>query len=361
MNQAIFDLFQLELPQLEARLTRLQAAIAPPDEAARAACKARWDAVGKPLGSLGLLETDTQKIAALTGSAELDLSARTLLVFCADNGVVAQGVSQCGNEVTGFVARALAEGRSSACTMARVARCRVQPVDMGVHGLGGEEIPGLVRCRVMDGTADFTQGPAMTHAQTLQALLAGAALARQQAEAGCKLLLIGEMGIGNTTTSSAVAALLLDQPLELVTAKGAGTPQRTAHKIEVLRRAIARNHPDPADPLDVIAKVGGLDIAALCGLYIGCAANGLAAFVDGVISGAAALCAARLVPLSRNYMLPSHCSAEPAGRLLLDALGLSPLITAGMCLGEGTGGALGALLLDQALAAYYDVVGIDEI
>ena len=106
MNQAIFDLFQLELPQLEARLTRLQAAIAPPDEAARAACKTRWDAVGKPLGSLGLLETDTQKIAALTGSAELDLSARTLLVFCADNGVVAQGVSQCGNEVTGFVAPA---------------------------------------------------------------------------------------------------------------------------------------------------------------------------------------------------------------------------------------------------------------
>ena len=163
MNQAIFDLFQLELPQLEARLTRLQAAIAPPDEAARAACTARWDAVGKPLGSLGLLETDTQKIAALTGSAELDLSARTLLVFCADNGVVAQGVSQCGNEVTGFVARALAEGRSSACTMARVARCRVQPVDMGVHGLGGEEIPGLVRCRVMDGTADFTQGLSLIH------------------------------------------------------------------------------------------------------------------------------------------------------------------------------------------------------
>ena len=214
MNQAISDLFQLELPQLEARLARLLGDIMPPDEAARAACKARWDAVGKPLGSLGLLETDTQKIAALTGSAKLDLSARTLLVFCADNGVVAQGVSQCGNEVTGFVTRALAEGRSSACTMARVARCRVQPVDMGVHGLVGEEIPGLVRCRVMDGTADFTQGPAMTRTQALQALLAGAALARQQAEAGCRLLLIGEMGIGNTTTSSAVAAVLLGCPPE---------------------------------------------------------------------------------------------------------------------------------------------------
>ena len=250
MNQAISDLFQLELPQLEARLARLLGDIMPPDEAARAACKARWDAVGKPLGSLGLLETDTQKIAALTGSAKLDLSARTLLVFCADNGVVAQGVSQCGNEVTGFVTRALAEGRSSACTMARVARCRVQPVDMGVHGLVGEEIPGLVRCRVMDGTADFTQGPAMTRTQALQALLAGAALARQQAEAGCRLLLIGEMGIGNTTTSSAVAAVLLGCPPEAVTGRGAGLSNAGfARKLAAIRAAdmdikivLFRNH-----------------------------------------------------------------------------------------------------------------------
>ena len=258
MNQAISDLFQLELPQLEARLARLLGDIMPPDEAARAACKARWDAVGKPLGSLGLLETDTQKIAALTGSAKLDLSARTLLVFCADNGVVAQGVSQCGNEVTGFVTRALAEGRSSACTMARVARCRVQPVDMGVHGLVGEEIPGLVRCRVMDGTADFTQGPAMTRTQALQALLAGAALARQQAEAGCRLLLIGEMGIGNTTTSSAVAAMLLSCPPEAVTGRGAGLSNAG------LARKPGGHCPKPARPGRPAGGAGHLGRAGHC-------------------------------------------------------------------------------------------------
>ena len=297
MNQAISDLFQLELPQLAARLARLLGDIMPPDEAARAACKARWDAVGKPLGSLGLLETDTQKIAALTGSAKLDLSARTLLVFCADNGVVAQGVSQCGNEVTGFVTRALAEGRSSACTMARVARCRVQPVDMGVHGLVGEEIPGLVRCRVMDGTADFTQGPAMTRTQALQALLAGATLARQQAEAGCRLLLIGEMGIGNTTTSSAVAAVLLGCPPEAVTGRGAGLSNAgLARKLAAIRAGIAQNRPDPADPLAVLAALGGLDIAAMAGACLGAAAARLPLLLDGFISTVAALAAVRLCP-----------------------------------------------------------------
>lgn len=353
MNQAISDLFQLELPQLEARLARLLGDIMPPDEAARAACKARWDAVGKPLGSLGLLETDTQKIAALTGSAKLDLSARTLLVFCADNGVVAQGVSQCGNEVTGFVTRALAEGRSSACTMARVARCRVQPVDMGVHGLVGEEIPGLVRCRVMDGTADFTQGPAMTRTQALQALLAGAALARQQAEAGCRLLLIGEMGIGNTTTSSAIAAVLLGVPVEQVTGKGAGLSSAGLEKkILVIKEAIAKHQPDPEDALDVLSKVGGFDIAGLVGIYLGCAREHMPAVVDGFISGVAALAAVRMNPLVKGYLLPSHVSKEPAGQMILDALGISPLLTCNMCLGEGTGAVAMLPVLELGLSVY---------
>lgn len=353
MNQAISDLFQLELPQLEARLARLLGDIMPPYEAARAACKARWDAVGKPLGSLGLLETDTQKIAALTGSAKLDLSARTLLVFCADNGVVAQGVSQCGNEVTGFVTRALAEGRSSACTMARVARCRVQPVDMGVHGLVGEEIPGLVRCRVMDGTADFTQGPAMTRTQALQALLAGAALARQQAEAGCRLLLIGEMGIGNTTTSSAVAAVLLGCPPEAVTGRGAGLSNAgLARKLAAIRAGIAQNRPDPADPLAVLAALGGLDIAAMAGACLGAAAARLPLLLDGFISTVAALAAVRLCPAAEAALLASHRSAEPAGQMLLDALGLSPLLCAGLRLGEGTGALAALPLFDMAMAMY---------
>lgn len=323
------------------------------------AAKARWDSRAKLPGSLGGLETLVIRLAGVQRSPTPRADHKRAVVFCADNGVAVQGVTPSPVHITADQAVNFARGGGTINVFARGCGAQVQVIDVGIATDYDE--PGVLRRVVRRGTGDITAGPAMTAAECRAAVETGVAAACEAAREGIQILITGEMGIGNTTTSSAVAALLLDQPLELVTAKGAGTPQRTAHKIEVLRRAIARNHPDPADPLDVIAKVGGLDIAALCGLYIGCAANGLAAFVDGVISGAAALCAARLVPLSRNYMLPSHCSAEPAGRLLLDALGLSPLITAGMCLGEGTGGALGALLLDQALAAYYDVVGIDEI
>ena len=340
-------------------LEEAAAAVRSPDEAAMKAAKARWDSRAKLPGSLGGLETLVIRLAGIQRTPTPRADHKRAVVFCADNGVAVQGVTPSPVHITADQAVNFARGGGTINVFARGCGAQVQVIDVGVATDYDE--PGVLRRVVRRGTGDITAGPAMTAAECRAAVETGVAAACEAAREGIQLLITGEMGIGNTTTSSAVAALLLDQPLELVTAKGAGTPQRTAHKIEVLHRAIARNHPDPADPLDVIAKVGGLDIAALCGLYIGCAANGLAAFVDGVISGAAALCAARLVPLSRNYMLPSHCSAEPAGRLLLDALGLSPLITAGMCLGEGTGGALGALLLDQALAAYYDVVGIDEI
>ena len=340
-------------------LEEAAAAVRSPEEAAMKAAKARWDSRAKLPGSLGGLETLVIRLAGVQRSPTPRADHKRAVVFCADNGVAVQGVTPSPVHITADQAVNFARGGGTINVFARGCGAQVQVIDVGIATDYDE--PGVLRRVVRRGTGDITAGPAMTAAECRAAVETGVAAACEAAREGIQILITGEMGIGNTTTSSAVAALLLDQPLELVTAKGAGTPQRTAHKIEVLRRAIARNHPDPADPLDVIAKVGGLDIAALCGLYIGCAANGLAAFVDGVISGAAALCAARLVPLSRNYMLPSHCSAEPAGRLLLDALGLSPLITAGMCLGKGTGGALGALLLDQALAAYYDVVGIDEI
>ena len=170
------------------------------------------------------------------------------------------------------------------------------------------------------------------------------------------------MGIGNTTTSSAVCSVLLDQSVEKVTGKGAGlTNKDLEHKIEVIRQSIALNKVNADDPLDVLAKVGGLDIAGMAGCYIGGAALNIPVFIDGFISSVAALIAIRLVPECAPYLFPSHCSNEPAGRMILDAIGKQPYIFANMCLGEGTGGALGALLLDQALAAYTDVVGIEDI
>ena len=184
-------------------LSEILQQITGPDEAARTACLARWNSLAKPLGSLGLLESSLARIAAVTGSPDLSLERRTLLVLCADNGVVAQGVTQCGSSVTAAVARALGAGESTVCRMARAARCRVIPVDLGISDF--PPTSGVRNCRVRNGTADITQGPAMTRQECLHAIALGAELVRECRTAGVSILATGEMGIGNTTTSSAVA------------------------------------------------------------------------------------------------------------------------------------------------------------
>ena len=334
----------------ETELKALLAAVAPADEAARAAAHAHWAALAKPLGGLGRLETMLEDAAALTGTAELEFARRAVLVLCADNGVVAQGVSQTGQEVTRAVAVNLAARRTSVCQMARAANCAVVPVDMGI---AGEPVPGVLNCRVAPGTADFTAGPAMSRAQAVQAVAAGMELVRSQKAADVQLLATGEMGIGNTTTSSAVAAVLLGQPVERMTGRGAGlSDEGLARKIDAIHRGIACNRPDPADVLDVLSKLGGFDIAGLAGVFLGGALEGVPVLADGFISGVAALCAVRLCPAAAKAVFASHCSAEPAGRLVLEALGREPLITAGMHLGEGTGAVASIPLWDMALAVY---------
>ena len=326
--------------------------ITAPDEAARAACLARWDGLAKPLGSLGLLEASLARIAAVTGSPDITLDRRTLLVLCADNGVVAQGVAQCGSSVTASVAQALAAGESTVCHMARCARCRVIPVDMGMADF--PSTPGVWDRRVRNGTADITQGPAMTRAECVQAIELGAELVRECHESGSSIIATGEMGIGNTTTSSALASVLLGKSPAEVTGRGAGLSDAgLTRKVAAIERALSLNRPDPADPVDIISKVGGLDIAGLCGVFLGGALYRVPVVIDGFISGAAALCAARLCPGATFALLASHVSAEPAGGLMLDALELSPLISAGMRLGEGSGAVAALPLLDMALAVYH--------
>ena len=334
----------------EATLKTLLEGITPPDEAARAAAHAHWASLAKPLGGLGALETTLESAAALTGSAALDLSKRAVLVLCADNGVVAQGISQTDQSVTRTVAENLAARRTSVCQMAKTARCEVVPVDLG---MAGEPVPGVQNCRIAAGTADFTTGPAMTRQQAVDAIAAGMGLVRAQKAAGMQLLATGEMGIGNTTTSSAVAAVLLGQPVERMTGRGAGLSDAgLARKLDAIRQGIARNQPDAADPLDVLSKLGGFDIAGLCGVFLGGALEGLPVLMDGFISGVAALCAVRLCPAAAKAVFASHCSSEPAARLVLEALGKAPLITAGLHLGEGTGAVAAIPLWDMALAVY---------
>ena len=333
-------------------LEKLLTQIGPEHTAAREAARRHWNDCAKPLGGLGLLETALEDIAALTGSADVDLRERAVLVLCADNGVVAQGVTQSPSSVTAVVAENLALGRTSVCRMAAVADCRVVPVDMGV--LDFPETAGVLSRRIGHGTADMTLGPAMTRTQAEQAVLTGMDLVREQQARGVRLLATGEMGIGNTTTSSAVASVLLDRPAEEMTGRGAGlSDEGLARKVAAIRKALEVNRPDPADVLDVLRKVGGFDIAGLCGVFLGGALYGVPVLMDGFISAVAALCALRLCPLAGKAMLASHVSAEPAGALVLEALGKRPLITAGMHLGEGTGAVAAIPLLDMACAVYH--------
>ena len=326
--------------------------ITPPDREAMEAARMHWDAIAKPLHGLGRLEDMVVRIAGAAGTPEVRLDRKGVAVFCADNGVVAEGVTQTGQEVTLAVARSMAAGQSSVCRMARVAGAEVLPVDVGM--LAQEAIPGLRARVVMEGgTRNMTKGPAMDRAAGEAALRAGRETAEELADRGMQLLAAGEMGIGNTTTTAAVAAALLGRSPEETVGRGAGLSDGgLVRKRRAVAAALAVNQPDPADPMDVLCKVGGLDVAAMTGFYLGCAFRKLPVLLDGAISCAAALCAVRLCPRAEKSLLASHRPAEPCGQLLLEALGLEPVLDAGLRLGEGTGAAAAMPLLDMALSVY---------
>ena len=333
--------------------------IVPADQEAMGRAKARWDSIAKPLGSLGLLEDAVIRVAGMTGSPDVDLSRRAVVVMCADNGVVARGVTQTGQEVTAIVAENMSSGDTSVCAMARAANAQVVPVDVGVaRPLTGERV---VQRNIRRGTADMTLGPAMTRSEAERAVLVGVEAAQGLCARGINLLATGEMGIGNTTTSSAIAAVLLDRPVEDMTGRGAGlSSEGLQRKIAAIRTAVSVNRPDPADVLDVLHKVGGLDIAGLAGVFLGGALCRVPVLVDGFISSVAALAAARLCPACKDYMLGSHASEEPASKLVLSALGLRPFLYAGMRLGEGTGAVAVMPLLDMGLAVYREMATFED-
>ncbi|MEA4968912.1 MAG: nicotinate-nucleotide--dimethylbenzimidazole phosphoribosyltransferase [Candidatus Pelethousia sp.] len=332
--------------------------IRPADAMASMACAARFDKVAKPLGSLGKLESLLAKIAAVYGSAEVDIGKKCVLVFCADNGVTAQGVTQCGSDVTTSIARMMVAGRSSVCVMARSCGADTFPVDVGM----ADTVKGMLNCKFAPGTADISRGPAMERETALAAIELGAALVKGKKEQGYRLIATGEAGIGNTTTASAMASVLLNQPLETVTGRGAGLcDEGLLRKRSAIARAIRTNAPDPNDPVDVLAKIGGLDIAALTGAFLGGACYHVPMVMDGVISAVAALVAVRLNPAVRDYILPSHISAEPAGQIICRELDLEPMLHGDMRLGEGTGAVALFPLLDMAAAVYHSAATFEDI
>lgn len=325
--------------------------MAPADVAAAARARTAWNAVAKPLGSLGDLEDLVVKIAALTGSEQVNIAHRCVAVLCADNGVVAEGVSQSGPEVTSVVARNLAKGVSSASRMCAPMGVDCIAVDMGMLAPLG--LPGIRERRIAAGTGNIARGPAMTREQALAAVRAGVGLVGELAGEGYTLIATGEMGIGNTTTATAMACAFLESSPDELVGRGAGLSDAgLARKREAIARALAVNRPCADDPLDVLAKLGGFDIAGLCGMFLGGAVHRVPIVVDGLISAVAAYCAWRLRSECLAALLPSHLSSEPATSALLARMGLHPVIDAGMHLGEGTGAICLIPLLDMALALY---------
>lgn len=316
------------------------------------ACKQRWDGIAKPLNSLGKLEDLICRLAAIQQTADVRIGRRVCIVACADNGVVAEGVTQAPVSVTALQSASIARGQGSVNALAKAAGCDVVAVDVGINT--DLDLPGLRRQKAARGTMNITQGPAMTREQMARTLEVGISLAGEMKSKGYDIVCIGEMGIGNTTTSSAVASVLLGVAPERVTGRGAGLSDAgLRRKLDAIHRAIQVNQPDAHDPRDVLRKLGGFDMAAMAGICLGGAKHRVPIVIDGMISAVSALLAARMNPDVLAFLLPSHMSREPSTALIMDARGLDPIIRADMALGEGTGAVALLPLLDLALAVYH--------
>lgn len=321
------------------------------DQHAAAQCKARWNGIAKPLDSLGTLETLVCQLAGIQHTTEVRLDRRVCLVFCADNGVVEEGVTQASSEVTALQAVNIARGHGSVNAIARAAGCDVVAVDVGIQT--DPEEPRLLRRKAGHGTGNIAKGPAMTEDQLERTLKTGIDLAGQMKEQGYHIICTGEMGIGNTTTASAVASVLLDVDPAAVTGRGAGlSNEGLSRKLSAVRQSIRLNSPDRLLPRDILKKLGGFDIAAMTGVFLGGVVHEVPVVIDGVISSVSALLALRINPECRAYMIASHLSREPSAAMVMDALGTSPLIRADMALGEGTGAVALLPLIDLALSVY---------
>ncbi len=321
------------------------------DETAMSLCKERWNSIAHPLHSLGKLEDLLVGIAGISGNPKIVLEKKALVVMCADNGVVAEGVTQTGQDVTAIVTDNFAKNQASAAVLCQSAGADIFPVDIGVAGQT-HVIPKKVAC----GTKNMVLEPAMSMKEVKSAIDVGIDMVRQLKADGYAIIATGEMGIGNTTTSSAVAAVLLDEPVVEMTGRGAGLDQEgLKRKICAIEKAIKKHHPDPSKPLEVLASVGGLDIAGIVGLFLGGGIYGVPIVIDGFISSVAALLAVRLYPEVSSFMIASHLSKEPASQKVMAALGLEAGLHLDMCLGEGTGAVMLFPILDMAADVYHQM------
>jgi len=319
------------------------------------AAKKHLDNLTKPVGSLGMLEEIAERLAIITENKSPFIDKKVIFTFAGDHGVTAEGVSAYPKEVTAQMALNFIRGGAAINVLARHAGSEVVVIDIGIdHEFG--EVEGLLNMKVMRGTANLMRGPAMTREDALKCLRVGILLADGYATKGYDLFGTGDMGIGNTTASSAIAAVITGRKVPEVTGRGTGISDESfLNKVRVIEEGIRINRPDPNDAIDVLAKVGGTEIGGIAGLILGAAANRIPVVIDGLISTAGALIAYSIEPRVRHYLFAAHRSVEIGHTAMLDMLGLRPILDLNMRLGEGTGAALAMLVIEAGLRIYRDM------
>jgi nicotinate-nucleotide--dimethylbenzimidazole phosphoribosyltransferase len=320
----------------------------------------RLDNKTKPPGSLGRLEEFARRVAAISGSTEPDVSRKVIFTFAGDHGIVEEGVSLYPKEVTSQMVFNFLAGGAGVNVLARHVGAEVRVVDVGVD-FDFENAPGMIHRKVARGTQNFAKGPAMTRDEALAALQVGIDLADQCKSEGIGLVGTGEMGIGNTSPSSAIITAISGKTVAEVTHRGTGISDFALfNKIHVIKKGLEINRPDPADPLDVVTKVGGLEIAAIAGLVLGCAANSIPVVIDGFISTAGALIASELHPNVRDYIFAAHRSVEIGHSFMLERIGVRPILDLDFRLGEGTGAALAMGLIEAGVKVLKEMATFEQ-
>lgn len=340
-------------------------AIKPVSEDWYAAAQKHLDNLTKPPGSLGRLEEFARRLVAITENKNPSLDKKVIFTLAGDHGVVEEGVSAYPKEVTPQMVFNFLRGGAGINVLARHAGSEIVVVDIGVDHDFGEvgahsDVP-LRIMKVMRGTRNFAKGPAMTRDEAVQCVESGIELANGYSKKGYKIIGTGDMGIGNTTPSSAIASVLTGTPVSEVTGKGTGiSDEALLRKIKVIEDAIRLNKPDPKDAIDVLSKVGGTEIGGIAGVILGAASNRIPVIIDGFISTAGALVAYTIEPAVRDYMFAAHKSVEKGHRVMLERMGLTPIVDLGLRLGEGTGAALAMLMIEAGLKIYKEMATFQE-
>ncbi len=338
---------------------KIKAGIKPACEDSMRDAANRLDKLAKPIGSLGKLEDLAVKISGMTGKQNNSFEKKVTIIMAADNGVVEEGVSSCPQAVTTIQTVNFLKGVTGICVLSKHAGADIRVVDIGIAG--DLEYPGLINRKIRKGTSNMVKGPAMSREEAVIAIETGIEMVSQLVSEGYSLFGTGEMGIGNTSTSSAVAMTILGCSAEDAVGKGAGlTEEAYKNKKSVIQRAISVNRPDPKDPVDVLSKVGGFDIAGMTGCFLGAAYHRVPIVVDGFISAAAALAAYKINPLVKDYIIPSHCSEEPGYKLAMGEIGLKPMLDLNMRLGEGSGCPLAFNIIEAAEAIISEMATLEE-